>query len=620
MEKSGKFDSHDGVNAGGTNKNTGTDDDEDLDRGRVDRGGGNFGLGVPQAIERIRIEQVRRKSTHRRHQQLHVRQNGVVSGITDLVGDNVPTVLPSIASTATTLPTLTSSLSLLIPELSSLSIPSSTPGTVVPSISPSDSTDYPNVPVGSTQQTVLSSTPPPSPAETSPGMVIPITISGIFSGSLLKTESPLPSPSSPSLSSSTIVSLPSTTVTSYWPSLITKNGTTTSDTRTASTTTIDGNVIVYTSSPLPTGFNNSTLSRNVTSSSTPLSSSSWSLNSTTTTSSSSTSSYSSKSTWPATTDLGGGGGGGVAPTNTAPSVSPTPTESSGGGGGAPVSPRLLGGVLGGVAGVALILLAVLYFMRRYKEDLAIQERNDAGYDEPVMPTGEQAMAAVAGGRSFYKVSGRKLPPVIGGPRPGEFSSTRSAAGSSYYHDDEISWIGPGTPVSSTGAGPSRYSGVSGGTPSSPTSSSAPGSATTPVGPAPILPLTSTAISTGPSRIPEERESDPELASPSESMPPPPPPIIKPPSAPGSQTDVSLTPPIRPPFSRGMSSVSVGSAGSGKEGQAAGEVAVSAGPSILPAFARQMSAERVGSAGKDGVGRSLPSHDGSRASRFTEDIV
>jgi len=231
MEKSGKSDTHHGVNAGGANRNTGTDDDEDLDRSGVDRGGGSIGLGAPHTIGRIRIEPVRRKTTHRRHQQLHARQNGVVSGITDPVGDIVSSVLPSAVKTgeyiATTLPTLTSSISSPIPELSSLSIPSSPSGTVVPSTSPSGSTNYPNVPVGSTQQTVLSSTPPPSPAETSPGMVIPpITISDIISTSLSRAESP--SPSSASLSSPTIVLPPSATVTSYWPSLIAKNGTTTS--------------------------------------------------------------------------------------------------------------------------------------------------------------------------------------------------------------------------------------------------------------------------------------------------------------------------------------------------------------------------------------------------------
>ncbi|CUS11140.1 unnamed protein product [Tuber aestivum] len=628
MGKSGKSHSHDGVNTGGTNKNTGTDDDEDLERSGANRGGGNFGLGAPQTIERIRIEPVRRKMTHRRHQQLHARQNGVVSGITDPVGDAVSSVLPSIVETGgdttTILPTLTSSIPSSIPELSSLSIPSSSPGTVVPSTSPSDSTNHPNVPVGSTQQTVLSSTPPPSPAETSPGMVIPpITISGIISTSLSTAESP--SPSSASLSSPAIVSPPSTTVTSYWPSLITKNGTTTSDTPPASSTTIDGSVIVYTSDPFPTGVNNSTLSRNITTSSTSFSSTSgWSLNSTTTTASSTTtSSLSSESLWPTTTEVGGGGGGGggggLAPTPTVTSVSPVPTEGAEGGGGGPPVSQLLGGVLGGVAGIALILVAVLYFMKRYKRERAIQKRDDAGYGGPVEQSGDQPMAAVPE-RGFYKVSGRKLDPVIGGPRPAEFSSTRSAAGSSYYHDDEISWIGPGTPVSSTGAGPSRYSGVSGGA-ASPTASSAPGSATTPVGPAPILPAIGAAVSAGPSRIPEERESDPELASPSESMPPPRPlPIAKTPSPPSSQTDLSLTSLTRPPFPGGMSSVSVGSAGSGREGRAAGDVPVSAGPSVPPASARQRSAERVGSAGKDGVGRSLPSHDGSRTSRFTEDIV
>ena len=295
---------------------------------------------------------------------------------------------------------------------------------------------------------------------------------------------------------------------------------------------------------------------------------------------------------------------------------------------------------------------ILYLLRRHRRELAIQARDDAGYGGALGAgtgggsgggDGEQSMVqrssmspfAAAGGffskrsrqsqtssetpasgePSFVKLSGRKLPPVIGGPRPVEPPSVRSG-GSSFYHDDDISWVGgPGTPVSSTGAGPSRYSGA---TPSSPTTSSGPTSTTTPIGPTPILPPMGTSIAgPGPSRIPEERESDPELAAPEEPVPRSTP-IIRQPSAPGSQTDVTLGAPIRPPFHRGMSSGSAGSTGSGKDLQGAGEIPPA--PAIPAAFARQMSSERAAGSSTDGVGRSLASRDGSRTSRFTEDIV
>ncbi|KAF8458363.1 hypothetical protein BGX38DRAFT_560704 [Terfezia claveryi] len=227
-----------------------------------------------------------------------------------------------------------------------------------------------------------------------------------------------------------------------------------------------------------------------------------------------------------------------------------------------VEPRLVGGIMGGVAGLALIVFALILLFKRHKRQRQIQALNDAGYGGPLAVGPSMAQRSIsflrggiaAGGRGeasssdptgvdpaergFVKVAGRKLPPVIGGPRP-ELGSMRSNAQSSYYTGDD-SGVGASMSRSSRGA-PSQYctSTVQAANPfASPPSS--------PTGFGPGL---------GPSRLQEPVDTD--------------------------SIEEMRTPPKPPP--------------------------------PRPLFNRQLSL------GTDGVGRSHPSHDGSRGSRFTEDI-
>ena len=185
-------------------------------------------------------------------------------------------------------------------------------------------------------------------------------------------------------------------------------------------------------------------------------------------------------------------------------------------------------------------------------------------------------------RGFYKVSGRKLEPVLGGPRPRRSSVSEqqvyhdergaiakevgsgvlakeiggSALVANYGGDDQGDYVKEiGSSISSFGAGPSRIS--------SPT--------------APILFTGQTMIQPPPpvitEMIPEDSEYEAgyneiggrELSTPTPTLP---------------------TPPTLP--------------------------VLSPSPSGRPSMG--------GLAGRDGLGRSLPSLDGSRTSKFTEDIV
>lgn len=319
-------------------------------------------------------------------------------------------------------------------------------------------------------------------------------------------------------------------------------------------------------------------------------SSSTSSSNSTTTSTSSPSFPSPLSTglWASGTDVAGGAGVGyVTPTGDAATASSaTPTGASGGSNSPPVSPSLLGGVLGGVAGLAFVLVAILYLIRRHRRQVAATAMDDAGYGGPLGGDGDMAQRSsmipfaltgrlfakesgasrvsqsseaptVPSETGFYKVSGRKLPPVLGGPRPG-YGSTRSAGGSSFYPDEDG---GSGTIASTPSvAGPSRYSSMTAAS-ASPTTSAAPVGFIAPV-PVPVS------------------ATHPHTAS--SSMAPPPPRIQEE----AAESDIESAHKLPRP----------------------------------PPFPRQLSAISVGSVGKDGVGRSLPSHDGSRASRFTEDIV
>lgn len=189
-------------------------------------------------------------------------------------------------------------------------------------------------------------------------------------------------------------------------------------------------------------------------------------------------------------------------------------------------------------------------LKRYRRQQAIQALNDAGYGGPlVSPSMVQRSISFLGGaryraapsgamdvgpveRGFVKVSGRKLPPAIGGPRP-EFGSMRSNAQSSHYTGDD-SGIG----ASGTSHGPARYS----------------SSATQAFNPFASPPSSPTNV--GSSRRGDNTDGD-------------------------SIEEIRIlprSPPSRPIYNRQLSLVS------------------------------------------DGVGRSHASHDGSRGSRFTEDIT
>lgn len=246
-------------------------------------------------------------------------------------------------------------------------------------------------------------------------------------------------------------------------------------------------------------------------------------------------------------------------------TAPTPTQSIDEATDQPiVQPRLLGGIFGGVAGVAIILLAIFMLLKRHKRIRAIQALDDAGYGGPLQsgpqPNMVQRSLSFLGAgalvskhnrpvvafnkdspeQGFKKISGRKLPPAIGGVRP-EFGSVRSNAQSSYYTGDDS--IGPSVTPRSSSQGPGRFS-------STTTNSN------TPTNPFTSPPSSPIGVA-GSSRLRDSTDS--RLGAP-------------------SNTPRPL--PLRPPI-----------------------------------YNRQLSLS-----GSDGVGRSLASHDGSRGSRFTEDIT
>lgn len=189
-----------------------SDDDEDFNwEDYEEQGGGIQGGDVPQyqqTIDEIRVtEQVKQNLAHQRHKRLHARQelDGSISqGALDTVGKDVNTLSSGVSDIpAITTPVVSSPL-----DLSTLSIVP--PSSLAPSLATDINT---SLPIGSSLQTLLSSTPPPSPAQTSPGMTIPPTTTTSSSAS---TTTPAPSRNSSNTG-------PSTTVTSYWTSLTFKN-------------------------------------------------------------------------------------------------------------------------------------------------------------------------------------------------------------------------------------------------------------------------------------------------------------------------------------------------------------------------------------------------------------
>lgn len=300
---------------------------------------------------------------------------------------------------------------------------------------------------------------------------------------------------------------------------------------------------------------------------------------------------------------GGGGGSYELPD------SPTSSSNASREGSTSLTPKLVGGIIGGLAGAALFLWVILLLIRRHKQNVLVNQRVEAGYGgpPPVAMTERSSITPISGAgfwslgrssrqsqasepvseeRGFYKVSGRKLPPVIGGPRP-----DLSAQTSSFFQDEENRWLGgPRTPVASpisptspaslTSSGPSRYSGATQAT-ASPTSSAF-GQAGAPVG----LSFSSHA---GPSSYPH--------AGPSSA----------PHSYPHTVAHPSSTPARIPE----------------ENGEEHYQAEIDRDRANTPRLSVQRSRDLAGtpvSQLRDGLGRSLPSLDGSRTSRFTEDIV
>ncbi|KAK4104716.1 hypothetical protein N658DRAFT_417944 [Parathielavia hyrcaniae] len=198
--------------------------------------------------------------------------------------------------------------------------------------------------------------------------------------------------------------------------------------------------------------------------------------------STSTSTGSSSSLWSSTTDLsaptvvvagdgGGGGNGGSAATSTAPGPAESTTEAPAG-----LAPEqrnaVVGGVVGSVAGIALVALIFLYLLKwRRQRGQGIMLLGDGdstargfgfGFGGPGSPSGGRDMAERSGAfaipsalasltgkraidappaepatqeRGFYRVSGRKLVSVLESGGDG-YSDPHDSIGSasSYYRD------------------------------------------------------------------------------------------------------------------------------------------------------------------------------------------
>ncbi|KAH0556695.1 hypothetical protein GP486_005514 [Trichoglossum hirsutum] len=134
------------------------------------------------------------------------------------------------------------------------------------------------------------------------------------------------------------------------------------------------------------------------------------------------------------TESSGGnlGGGGPA---TSTGANSTPTSGAGPGSGTGLSvqkPAVIGGIVGGLAGIALILILMLLIIRSKKEKMRRYDLEPASNpanrvsSTPSDPAGllrrfrpsqqpvETSEITPPGERGFYKVSGRKIPPVLGG--------------------------------------------------------------------------------------------------------------------------------------------------------------------------------------------------------------
>ncbi|KAH0541360.1 hypothetical protein FGG08_004198 [Glutinoglossum americanum] len=131
----------------------------------------------------------------------------------------------------------------------------------------------------------------------------------------------------------------------------------------------------------------------------------------------------------------GNGFGGGGPGNSGASSTPTSGAGSGSGTGPGIrEPAVIGGLVGGLAGVALILILVLLIIRSKKAKLRRHTMEPAVTGgpssdlsgswfglagllkrfRPAPPQVETSEATSSGEKRFYKVSGRKIPSVLGG--------------------------------------------------------------------------------------------------------------------------------------------------------------------------------------------------------------
>lgn len=166
-----------------------------------------------------------------------------------------------------------------------------------------------------------------------------------------------------------------------------------------------------------------------------------------------------------TTTANYGGWGGNAPGTggaSAPITSATSTADAGSSPSALETPKVVGSVLGSLAGVALILALILFLLKRHKQKRggALQLTGDDHHQEgnrsmTQAPAPSSALVPIAflkrfsgmsgktaetstsaGERSFQRVSGRKLPSAFSeGMTSDQFSRGGTMSGSSFYQDD-----------------------------------------------------------------------------------------------------------------------------------------------------------------------------------------
>ncbi|KAE8451821.1 hypothetical protein EG329_002661 [Mollisiaceae sp. DMI_Dod_QoI] len=285
---------------------------------------------------------------------------------------------------------------------------------------------------------------------------------------------------SQSLNSSTSTAVPST---SSFSSLIASSNSTT--------------LISSSASSLTPNFSNSSISTTSSSSSSTFLSTSSSSSEASSTSTSSTSSlYSPSSSVVATITGGGIPGGTAASTGTAPTTTAgTGNGTSSNASNTPSTPVVVGGVVGSIAGVAILVFLLLAFIRwkkRHQSMLSLGSGNEAAgavtsreAPPPSQPSGgmteRRSLAFVPaaltnlGGfkrtsrqtdrtvsstaeseRGFYRVSGRKIPSVLqsgGDGYGGGIAEPNTLSGSSFYRDSQGFYGGPGSPTSAI-AGPS----------------------------------------------------------------------------------------------------------------------------------------------------------------------